>query len=289
MAKLILSRKGFDTAAGGVPSPILPDGRMIALPIPDERSIIPYGGITHQGEALGPLVADLTRGRIAPESRAHLDPDLMADHLPRRPGWRPLFGQVGQAQSHLRNQGVGPGDLFLFFGLFRPARRVEGRWRFVPSSRPRHLLWGWMQVAEAWSLGEGAGIPEWARYHPHCQRLEARHNTLYIAAPRLTVEGADSGLPGAGLFACDTPCQRLTAPDAERVSDWRLPAWCHPGEGRAPLSYHADPGRWRRRADHTALRAVARGQEFVLDGAQYPEALPWARALIAGRGAQEAG
>ena len=32
--KLIFSRKGFDSSAGGIPSPILPDGRMISLPIP---------------------------------------------------------------------------------------------------------------------------------------------------------------------------------------------------------------------------------------------------------------
>jgi hypothetical protein len=32
--KVILSRKGFDSEYGGYPSPILPDGRMIFLPIP---------------------------------------------------------------------------------------------------------------------------------------------------------------------------------------------------------------------------------------------------------------
>ena len=32
--KLILSRKGFDTQAGGKPSPVFPDGSMFSLPIP---------------------------------------------------------------------------------------------------------------------------------------------------------------------------------------------------------------------------------------------------------------
>lgn len=36
--KLILSRKGFDTHNGGGPSPILPDGRMLSLPIPERRT-----------------------------------------------------------------------------------------------------------------------------------------------------------------------------------------------------------------------------------------------------------
>jgi hypothetical protein len=31
---VILSRKGFDSQYGGYPSPVLPDGRMISLPIP---------------------------------------------------------------------------------------------------------------------------------------------------------------------------------------------------------------------------------------------------------------
>lgn len=31
---------------------------------------------------------------------------------------RCAFGQTGAAQSHLANNGVGIGDLFLFFGLF---------------------------------------------------------------------------------------------------------------------------------------------------------------------------
>ncbi|XKE46805.1 hypothetical protein LG302_06630 [Halomonas organivorans] len=283
--KLILSRKGFDTAAGGVPSPILPDGRMIALPIPDERSIIRYGEITHQGEALGPLVADLTRGRIAPDTRAHLDPDLVADQLPRRPGWQPLFGQMGQAQSHLRNQGVGPGDVFLFFGLFRRVERGKTGWRFAPTARPCHALWGWMQVGEVLPLdGDREGAYDWADYHPHRQRDDTPNNVLYLARRRLELEGLGTTLPGAGIFPGYSPERRLTAPDAEKVSAWTLPSWFHPGEGRPPLSYHADPKRWRRRAEHTALQAVARGQEFVLDAEAYPEALPWAGELI-GRGA----
>ncbi|MDN3556721.1 hypothetical protein [Halomonas maura] len=284
--KLILSRKGFDSAAGGVPSPILPDGRLVVLPIPDARSVIPYGEITHQGEPLGPLVSDLTRGRIAPGTGAHLDPDLLSDSLPRRPGWRPLFGQMGQAQSHLRNQGVGAGDLFLFFGLFRRVERGANGWAYVRDARPRHVLWGWMQVAGTLSLGDAVpeGV-EWAHDHPHCQRLDAPHNVLHLASSRLTIAGRDTGLPGAGIFPRDAARLHLTAAGAGKVSAWQLPRWFHPGEGRPPLSYHADPRRWRRHADRVELQAVARGQEFVLDTEQYPEALPWARELIAGASA----
>ncbi len=279
--KLILSRKGFDTSAGGVPNPILPDGRLLALPIPDAQSVMSYEAITQQGEPLGPLVKDLTRGRVSPSEGAHLDPDLQADQHPRPAGWQPLFGQMGAAQSHLRNQGVGQGDLFLFFGLFRPVERVDGRWRFDPEERPRHVLWGWLQVDKARTLGDRLPADlAWAHEHPHCRRLGMARNALYLARHELALPGGESGWPGAGIFPREMPRQRLTAPDAETVSQWRLPGWWHPGEGRSPLSYHADPGRWARRGDGVALRAVARGQEFVLDTNQYPEAIPWAQALI---------
>lgn len=32
--KIILSRKGFDSENGGYPSPILPDGSLLSIPIP---------------------------------------------------------------------------------------------------------------------------------------------------------------------------------------------------------------------------------------------------------------
>ena len=35
--KIILSRKGFDSSAGKQASPIMPDGTLLSLPIPDEE------------------------------------------------------------------------------------------------------------------------------------------------------------------------------------------------------------------------------------------------------------
>ncbi|PXX98370.1 hypothetical protein [Halomonas sp. LBP4] len=279
--KLILSRKGFDSAAGGVPSPILPDGRMVALPIPDGNSIIRYRDIAHDGGSLGDLVGQLSRGRVTPDDRAHLDPDLIGAMLPRKPGWRPLFGQAGQAQGHLRNQEVGPGDLFLFFGLFRRVEPHNGAWRWTPDSRPCHVIWGWLQVAKVVPVDEArSGDYEWAAYHPHFQREGDPHNVVYLASRRLRLDGLDEALPGAGVFPHFSPGRRLTAPDAANTSTWRLPAWCYPEDGRTPLTYHANRQRWHRHADHTELTAAARGQEFILDGEEYPEAAPWAGDLI---------
>ena len=37
--KFILSRKGYDSQYGGEPSPVLADGTMLSLPIPDAEII----------------------------------------------------------------------------------------------------------------------------------------------------------------------------------------------------------------------------------------------------------
>ena len=45
--KIILSRKGFDSQYGGYPSPVLPDGRMISLPISYFGDKIEYNNIEY--------------------------------------------------------------------------------------------------------------------------------------------------------------------------------------------------------------------------------------------------
>ena len=40
--KIILSRKGFDAEYGGQPSPILPDGTLLSMPIPYPDEVIKY-------------------------------------------------------------------------------------------------------------------------------------------------------------------------------------------------------------------------------------------------------
>ena len=119
---VIFSRKGFDSGIGKCASPILPSGEFWSIPIPDASSRTSYRDIVRGDQSLGGIVSDLTKGRFAPTRRAHLDPDLDARNIPRIDRWKPVFGQMGAAESHLRTQGVGPEDLFLFFGWFR---RVE--------------------------------------------------------------------------------------------------------------------------------------------------------------------
>lgn len=282
--KLVLSRKGFDSSTGGVPSPLFPDGRMVSLPIPDKKSVVTYGDVLYEGRSLGPLVAQLTGGRIPPHYLAHIDPDIVPDSLPRQPGWRPIFGQTGQAQGHLRKNGVGVDDLFLFFGLFRRLERRDGVYSWAIDAKPCHVLWGWFQVAEAVSLGSGMSseLP-WAEYHPHFHRGTDPNNVLYLAREHLRVDGlASASLPGAGVFPRFSGDLRLTAHSADKTSTWVLPSWFYPDDRRTPLTYHSDPKRWQKVGSHTQLTAVARGQEFILDCDEYPEAIDWVCNLIHG-------
>ncbi|MEC7816763.1 MAG: hypothetical protein VX939_10850 [Pseudomonadota bacterium] len=275
--KLILSRKGFDSSAGGCPNPLFPDGSCLALPIPDPRSPIRYSQVRHGGRSLGPLVSQLTGNRAFSRKGAHLDPDLTENAYPRRPGWRPMLGQHSSALAHLNNHGVGPGDLFLFFGLFRAVERSGGRWRFVPGSRPFHSLWGWLQVAEVWPLGGSETLPDWAHYHPHMHGDRSALNSLYVSRSSLAIEGVNNGLPGAGVFDRLTSLHRLTAPDARQVTDWQLPSAFMPADWQSALSYHHNPERWRDGDEPGTcrLRSAARGQEFVLDLDQYPGVAEW--------------
>ena len=271
--KVILSRKGFDTGSGGCPSPIFPDGAMLSLPIPDGNSKVRYRNLTWNGRNLGDLLSRLAGAKAEAGDGAHLDPDLRADALPRMPGWRPIFGQRGAARGHIRKQGVREGDIFLFFGLFRDVRE-DGT--FAPRSPARHVIWGWMEIGEILPVDGNRQRLGWAGDHPHLTRGVDRTSFVYLAADRLYLPGERSRrLPGAGVFSCFAPALQLTATGSGGSSTWRLPAWFHPGGRRSALSYHRDPTRWNRDGETVLLQTVGRGQEFVIDGDDYPEVVSW--------------
>ena len=279
--RLILSRKGFDSSSGGCPSPIFPDGSMIALPIPDKGSPVRYRDLTWRGRNIGEVVAKLTRGKQRSDYRAHLDPDLRENICSRKPGWRPTLGQHGTAQGHLRKQGVGVGDLFLFWGSFQA---VDGELRRLAG--PAHYIWGWLQIGVIAPVDEvvrsGGDDWRWAKTHPHLAFPIDPTNMLYVAAERLSVPGADlAATPGSGVFEFAEDVRRLTAQDAKRPSEWSLPGGFLP-RGRQPMSYHTSPSRWSQSGDSAHLCAVARGQEFVLDLALYPELAGWLAVVIEG-------
>ena len=279
--KIILSRKGFDSSAGGVPSPIFPDGRLLSLPIPDKASQVAYDDIVgNHWASVGDLVQQLAR---RPRThRAHLDPDLRFSSIARDKAWRPIFGQAGSAESHLRNQRVDTGDVFLYFGLFRQVEKVNSQWRYLRGSKPIHALFGWLQIGSRVLISEWPAIEGWAKYHPHFMREKDSRNVLYVSSDRLKIPGYKSrNIAGAGIFESVSPKLILTAPASNRPGQWLLPAWFHPASRSSTLSYHQAHSRWLQDGRGTLLSSVSRGQEFVLDCDDYPEALAWLRSIFA--------
>ena len=241
--RIIFSRKGFDSAAGGGPSPIV-DGRPISLPIPDSKGL---ARVTYGERGLGDHVATATGGRLGAGDLVHDDPMFL-------PGDRCVFGQCGGAQTHLARNGVGAGDVFLFFGWFRDAAQGD-----------HHRIFGYLEVEEIVPL-DGADDATLERFralrHPHAFGFHHpnRSDTLYIGKGRTAQR------------ACDT--LRLSREGMTRTH-WRVPEWL----SEVGLTYHRGANRWPA-PDH--LVSVAQGQEFVADIGQREDAHEWlARVLSA--------
>lgn len=206
--KIIFSRKGFDSAAGGGPSPIV-DGRPLSLPIPaGTASRTTYGEL-----GLGEHVSLSSRGKLGADDLCHHDPMFLADGTC-------LFGQAGAAQTHLANRGVCEGDVFLFFGLFREEYTGE----------PHHRIFSWMEVERMIHLAEcdeeeRAELA--AHAHPHALEMHGPNDCIYVG-------------PG-GKAPQASERLRLTVPGGP-PSLWRRPDWLKKGG----LSYHDRADRWLR-------------------------------------------
>ena len=278
MRKLILSRKGFDATAGGHPSPILPGGQLLSLPIPETGTGARYAQLrtrwgaryadTMARAGITTITAGGLRQPVTAATEAHLDPDLERSTRRRPQGWRAAFGQAGAAQTILAQAGVGADDLFLFFGWFRPTPDAAADLGIDPR-RHLHVLWGWLRVGEVIAVDAGTRLPH-HRDHPHVVHPERTNNTLYAAA-----DEAVPRIAGAGTFAYH-PDLVLTAPDATGRADWLLPACLHPA-ATTVLARHAT--RFAH-PTHGTVRFDARyqWQEFVADAT--PAVRAWAEDLL---------
>lgn len=272
--KIIFSRKGFDSGAGGCASPIV-DGECITLPIPTKMPTpVTFGDLAGP---YGELVEDLTKGRVTRSTPCHLDPDLDAELYPRRFGWRGALGQVGSAQGHLRRNDVGVGDLFLFWGVFRPVKRKQ-RWVF--DGRPEHRIFGWLQVGDVISLGpDGSHAAErypWLIDHPHVRAGWSDKNTLYIASNELQLNGRPTGSPGWGRLRQGFRLTSGVSGDDLRAGLWSTPSWLNPKHGGSGMTYHGAPERW----DNETVQVVSRGQEFVVHANGSDEAAGWVQEAL---------
>jgi hypothetical protein len=266
--KIILSRKGFDSSAGGHASPILPTGEMFSLPIPSSLDSIRYEDlVAPQGATVKTIIKDLDSGARIAGKGAHADPDLVGGMRPRHQEWRPSLGQINQASGHLRNQKVGPGDLFLFYGYFRHSEMRDGRLSFRKNLPEYHAIYAYLEVDEIiWAQDKDA-LPNWLADHPHAveSRLAKSTNSIYVA--RESSERVQN-VPGAGVFRFRDGLV-LTKSGLTR-SRWDL----DPDIFRhLTITYHRDSA-WKE--DH--FKSYPRAQEYVIHADSRAE--DWAYDLI---------
>jgi Nucleotide modification associated domain 3 len=192
-----------------------------------------------------------------------------------------MFGQANAAEGHLKKMEVGPGDLFLFFGWFRHVELTEEKYSYKREDKHgQHCLFGWLQVEKRHSVTTLNGLPEWAWQHPHVKTppYHPKCDAVYIAGERLDWPGVEIPVLGGGVFPSFSPKLVLTAEGQPRTL-WKVPGWLSPND-RSPLSYHGKKDRWVPHGDALHLQTVSRGQEFVLQADEYPEAVNWVADLF---------
>ena len=267
--KIILSRKGFDSGSGGDASPILPEGTMLSMPIPDKTGNYTYAELKAPD---GHSYLDILKSLIpnGEYTTCHLDPDIRSGLRPTPSEWIPAFGQCSSAQTHLCNQGVTKGDLFLFFGLFRKTEYHDGALSFIDGAPYIQAIYGYLQIGD---ILDGMDVKR-CPWHPHSddshiydKKGSISNNTIYIAAKKLVIDGIDTGLPGSGLFKFSE--NRVLTAEGKSCSKWKLNDVLE----NVNLSYHD-----KKCIKDGYFQSMRRGQEFVFN--EDPRVIEWAKSII---------
>ena len=262
--KIILSRKGFDSSYGGGASPIMPNGDLLSIPIPAnaKEKGIPYAQL-HYGKQSYLDIMQALGLKIPEKGLAHFDPDLNVQAFSRNKHWTGIFGQQGAAQTHLKNQEVEKGDIFLFFGSFKRTYEEEGL-RFEKDYE-RHIIFGYLKVGEILIPPININHPIFHQ-HPHFQNasLYTPRNAVYIAE-----KTADYGV---FKYREELVLTRNGFPK----SQWELPLFFHPKYG-TQISRHSERD-VTLRGDRILLRSRGIGQDFVIQGDK--RIGEWAKNLI---------
>lgn len=262
--KIILSRKGFDSQYGKMPSPILPDGTLLSLPIPSKIDVEnKFTEIYHENKSYYDIIHSLNpKTKIKDKYYCHLDPDIRLEARERLSGWTPAFGQEKSALRHLQNQGVGSGDLFLFFGWFKQTEYINGQLSYKKNTPDWHVIYGYFQIGEM--IDHACEIPMWLQDHPHVKLERWKNpNVIFIASPQLSL---CSELPGAGCLRFSN--NLILTKEGCSKSIWSLPDFFR----RIPISYNANS--WQ----ENSFVSAAKGQEFVFEAND--EVLKWIKKII---------
>lgn len=243
----------------------MPDGTLLSLPIPDEEDTNTFSSLQWNGMNYYDIIHSLNpKTKFTSSSKCHLDPDLRKDVRNRLPNWKPAFGQMNTALSHLRNQNVSVGDIFLFFGWFKGTELKEGRLQYKKDGLDAHIIYGYMQVGEIIQRKED--VPVWCKDHPHFMYDNAwktNKNAIFLQTKHLTIIPSLSG--------CDVlnfRRDRVLTKDGMSRRYWDLPDFFR----KVDISYNAKS--WQ----EDCFKSAGRGQEFVMDAT--PEIIDWIKQII---------
>lgn len=272
--KIILSRKGFDSENGGIASPILPDGTLLSLPIPyNENSGVTYSDIKYGEKTYLEIINELNEksAKKLETAYCHVDPDI---YPKENINWKPAFGQCNASESHLRNQGVSKGDIFLFYGWFRRTEYdKDGKLRYVkrdttkPETLDVHAIFGYLQIGD--KIEEPSKISEYS-FHPHSKAhfTTLKRNALYIPSEHLSFSDE---LKGYGTLKLTS--NTLLTKKGHKRSEWELPDSFR----KVSISYHDNKSfGWLENNDY--FSSAQKGQEFVLEAT--PEIEQWVKNMI---------
>ncbi len=286
----------MDSKNGGIASPILKDNnKFYPLPIPFSPSVIPYEDVNIVNSI---KVSDFIRS-VNPKyyeneknlKNCHLDPDIRQSSLNKRHGnWKKAFGQVSHSQSHLNKEGVGIGDIFLFFGWFQFAelKNIDGKeqLRYIEKSQREfangfHAIYGYFQIGKIIKTATDE-IPDYLSEHPHVKHknekpFSNKNNTVYVAKEFLQINGQNSQEPGAGYFKFSDNLILTKSKETKRT-EWQLPNFFYPDNG-IELTHHKRES-WSLFDDKTFLKSASIGQEFVFKNDSKSEVENWAIELI---------
>lgn len=263
--KIILSRKGFDNQYGKQPSPILPDGTLLSLPIPMRGERTSFSQLYHNSTSYIDIIKSLKPNtHLSENDTCHLDPDIRKDAIDRGESWIPLFGQADSALSHLINNSVSQDDLFLFFGTFREVDIIKGQLKYKKGSPPLHVIYGYLQIKELHR--DQDFIRDKFSQHPHASAmlLKKKLNGIFEASDKLSF---DSSQDGSGVLSFNRDL--ILTKEGLSKSKWNLPTQFRD----AKITYHSTNS-----FKQDYFQSAAKGQEFIISDSKYAE--EWAKNLI---------
>jgi hypothetical protein len=214
------------------------------------------------------IKADKNWSELNHETHCHVDPDIYTSVIPRKKGWKAVFGQIDAAQSHLNNNNVQVGDIFLFFGWFQKTNFIGNKLVFDRADKGKHIIFGYLEIGQIIYPQKETELPEWIKSHPHLRygsRAYGSSNTLYIAQERLSWNAKYQGW-GTFNFKEDLV---LTKTGCYTRSQWDLPEIFRGKD----ISYHSAKS-WK----SNYFQSAARGQEFIVNCTQEIE--DWTKKLI---------